>query len=334
VFKGTEMTKVLIAPAPLAEPEMEFKQILRAAGFELVYPKIGRQMVESELKRFAPGCRAALAGSEPYTRAVLEACPDLRVIARVGVGYDAVDVVAATERRVAVAIAPGTNQDSVAEHTMMLILGCARTLMTQHNTIVAGGWARNANVPIRGRTLGLVGLGRIGKAVALRGLAFYMRVIAHEPFPDTAWCGQHGVELKPLDDVIREADFLSLHAPMIPASRHLINARTLALMKPTAFLINTARGGLVDETDLYPALKERRIAGAGLDVFEEEPPRADNPILKLDNVLMTAHTAGVDTKSINDMAASAAQAIVDLSRGQWPAEKIVNPEIREEYRWV
>jgi phosphoglycerate dehydrogenase-like enzyme len=327
------MTKVLIGPAPLAELEAEFKRILLDCNFELVFPRVGRQMVEPELRTFAPGCRAALAGSEPFTRAVIENAPELRVIARVGVGYDAVDVAAATERGIVVTIAPGTNQDSVAEHTMMLILGCARTIMSQHNAIIAGQWPRNANVPVRGRTLGLIGLGRIGKAVALRGLAFKMRVIAHEPFPDASFVKQHGIELMPIDDVFREADYLSLHAPMLPQSRHLVNARTLALMKPTAYLINTARGGLVNEADLCQALKERRIAGAGLDVFEEEPPGTDNPLLKLDNVLFTAHTAGVDLRSLDDMATSAAQAIADLSRGKWPSEKVVNPEVRERFEW-
>jgi phosphoglycerate dehydrogenase-like enzyme len=327
------MTKVLIGPAPLAELEAEFKRILLGAGLELVYPRVGRQMVEAELRKLAPGCHAALAGSEPYTREVIESASDLRVIARVGVGYDAVDVAAANEHGIVVTIAPGTNQDSVAEHTMMLILGCARTIMTQHNGIVTGQWPRNANVPVRGRTLGLIGLGRIGKAVALRGLAFGMRVIAHEPFPDANWVKQQAIELKPMDDLFREADFLSIHAPLMPQSRHLINARTLALMKPTAYLINTARGGLVNEADLCLALKERRIAGAGLDVFEHEPPGADNPLLKLDNVVLTAHTAGVDLRSLDDMATSAAQAIADLSRGKWPHEKIVNPEVRQRFQW-
>jgi D-3-phosphoglycerate dehydrogenase len=327
------MTKLLIAPAPLEGLDIEFKHVLQEAGFELVYPKLGHQMVESELARFVPGCKASVAGSEPYTRAILKANPQLKVIARVGVGYDAVDVEAATECGVAVCIAPGTNQDSVAEHTMLLILGCARTIITQHNGVVAGKWPRNANVPIRGQTLGIVGLGRIGKAVALRGIAFGMRVVAHEPFPDAAFVAKHGITMLSLDDTIRQADFLSLHAPMSPQSRHLINAKTLALMKPTAYLINTARGGLINEADLYDALKSRKIAGAGLDVFEQEPPPANHPWFSLDNVVLTAHTAGVDWKSRDDMAMCAAQAIVDLSQGKWPAEKIVNPEVKAKFKW-
>jgi phosphoglycerate dehydrogenase-like enzyme len=326
------MTKVLIAPAPLEGLETEFRQTLLNAGFQLVHPGIGRQMVEPELANILPGCKASLAGSEPYTRAVLERSPELKVIARVGVGYDAVDIPAATERGIVVAIVPGTNQDAVAEHTMMLILACARQLIHQHNDMVAGGWPRNANVPIRGQTLGILGMGRIGKAVALRGLAFGMKVIAHEPFPDHAFVAQHGIALVSKDHIFRESDFLSIHAPMTPESKHTVNAQTLAMMKPTAFLVNTSRGGLVNEADLHAALVSRKIAGAGLDVFEQEPP-VGCPLLKLDNVVLTAHTAGVDWKSRDDMAQSAAQAIVDLSQGKWPAEKIVNPEVQSKFRW-
>jgi phosphoglycerate dehydrogenase-like enzyme len=328
------MAKVLMAPSPLEGIDAEFRQALLNAGFELVYPGLGRQLVESELAAYLPGCQASLAGSEPYTPAVLDRFPQLKVIARVGVGYDAVDVPAATERGVVVTIAPGTNQDSVAEHTFMLLLACARQLVTQHNQIVAGKWPRNANVPVRGRTLGIIGLGRIGKAVALRGVAFGMPVIAFEPKPDRKFVEKHRISLHSLDDVIRQADYLSLHAPMMAESKHLMNSRTLALMKPTAYLINTSRGGLVNEDDLYRVLKDRRIAGAALDVFDQEPPPHDLPLLSLDNVILTAHTAGVDLRSRDDMALSAAQAIIDLSRGKWPAEKIVNPEVRSKFKWA
>jgi D-3-phosphoglycerate dehydrogenase len=327
------MTKVLISPAPLDGLQAEFRTALLSAGFELVYPKLGRQLVESDLHQFLPGIRAALAGSEPYTPAVLDAFPQLKVIARVGVGYDAVDVPACTERGVVVCIAPGTNQDAVAEQTMMLILALARQLIPQHNQVVAGKWPRNANVPIRGRTLGIAGLGRIGRTVALRGLAFGMRVIAHEPFPDPNFLAQHSIPLLPLNDLIRESDFLSLHIPMSAETRHMINAQSLALMKPTAFLINTSRGGLVNEPDLYEVLKAKKIAGAALDVFEEEPPPRNHPFFTLDNVVLTAHTAGVDLKSRDDMALCAAEAIVDLSQGKWPKEKIVNPEVRAKFKW-
>jgi D-3-phosphoglycerate dehydrogenase / 2-oxoglutarate reductase len=333
VCRNHGMPKVLIAPQTLAHLEAPYLNVLRQAGFEIAYPPKAEQLSEQELLEQLPGAAATIAGSEPYTRRVLAANPALRVIARAGVGYDAVDLAAATEHGVAVTIAPGTNQDSVAEHTFALMLGLVKNLVPQHLALKAGGWPRQANLPLRGRALGIAGLGRIGKAVAVRGAAFGMRLLAYEPFPDREFVNRYSVTLVPFERLLAESDFLSLHLPLTPESKHLINRRALALMKPTAFLINTARGGLVCEADLIEALKAQRIAGAGLDVFEEEPPAGVNPLFELDNVLLTPHAAGVDLQSRDDMALSAAQAIVSLSRGEWPAEKVVNPQVRSRFKW-
>jgi phosphoglycerate dehydrogenase-like enzyme len=263
----------------------------------------------------------------------MDACPGLKVIARAGVGYDAVDVPAATERGIAVTFAPNTNQDAVAEHTFMLILALAKNLMRQHPMIVAGGWPRQANVPLRGRTLGLLGLGRIGKAVALRGLAFGMPVIAFDPFADKTFCEQHGVKLLTMEEVLAQSDYLSIHMPLMAETRQIINKTTLAMMKPTAFFINTARGALVNEADLHEALTTGKLAGAGLDVFDDEPPPSAHPILRLANVALTAHTAGVDWQSLRDMAKAAATGIASLSKGEWREDLIVNPQVKPKFKW-
>jgi phosphoglycerate dehydrogenase-like enzyme len=326
------MPKVLIAPMTLADVQGPFVQALRDASFELVYPGAGHQLSEEELLVALDGIDASVAGSEPYTERVLAAHPRLRVIARVGVGYDAVDVPAATARGVAVTIAPGTNQDSVAEHTFCLMLALAKHLIPQHLGVRAGGWPRGTTLPLRGTTLGIAGLGRIGKAVALRGRAFGMRLLAYDPFPDHAFARDHGVTFVPLDGLLAESDFLTLHLPATAQTRHLINRATLARMKPTAFLLNLSRGSVVCEADLYDALRGGRLAGAGLDVYEEEPP-GRHPLFELDNVVLTPHAAGTDLRSRDDMALSAAQAVVSLSRGEWPAEKVVNPEVRARFRW-
>ncbi len=326
------MPKVLIAPAKLVGQKMEFVNILERAGFELVYNTRPTQLIESELLEALQGVVASVAGSEPYNQRVLAAHPQLRVIARVGVGYDAVDVEAATRAGVAVAIVPGTNQGSVAEHTFLLMLALAKNLIPHHLGLKQGQWLRSVNVPLRTLTLGIAGLGRIGKAVATRAKAFEMNVIAHDPFPDTAWAEGQGIPLVSFEELLRQSDFVSMHMPAMPSTKHLINAKTLALMKPTAYLINTSRGAVINEVDLYQALKERRLAGAGLDVFEQEPP-GPSPLFELDNVVVTPHTAGVDYRSREEMTRSAAEAIVSLSRGEWPAEKIVNPEVRERFRW-
>lgn len=328
------MPKVLITPVTLAALEGAYRQLLRESGFEWTFPsRPAPLLTEEDLLRDLPGITASIAGAEPYTRRVIESAPALRVIARAGVGFDAVDLAAATERGVAVTITPGANQDAVAEHTFALILALAKDVIAQHAGVKAGHWPRRANLPLRGRTLGIAGLGRIGKAVAVRGAGFDMRLLAYEPFPDQAFIARHGVTLVPFDRLLAESDFLTLHVPLSPESKYLINRKTLAQMKPTAFLINTARGGLVCEADLLEALRAKRIAGAALDVFEQEPTAASNPLLGLDNVVLTPHAAGVDLQSRDDMALQAAQAIVTLSRGQWPAEQVVNPEVRARFRW-
>jgi phosphoglycerate dehydrogenase-like enzyme len=326
------MPNVLITPSILAGVEAPHLDILRENQFAFTYPARPVQLTEEDLLRDLKGIDAVIAGSEPYTRRVLDAYPTLRVIARAGVGFDSVDLDAATKHGTAVTITPGTNQEAVAEHTFALILTLAKNVIPQHNALRAGQWSRQANLPLRGRTLGIAGLGRIGKAVAVRGAGFGMRLLAYEPAPDMAFVHAHHVTLVPFDRLAAEADFLTVHVPLASESKYLVNRQTLALMKPTAFLINTSRGGLVCEADLLEALRARRIAGAGLDVFEQEPA-VKNALFQLDNVVVTPHTAGVDLQSRDDMAAHAARAIVALRKGEWPAHQVVNPEVQAKFRW-
>jgi phosphoglycerate dehydrogenase-like enzyme len=326
------MPNVLITPSILAGVEAPHLHILRENHFEFAYPARPVQLTEEDLLRELKGIDAVIAGSEPYTRRVLDTYPKLRVIARAGVGFDSVDLETATKHGIAVTITPGTNQEAVAEHTFALILALAKNVIAQHNAVRAGQWSRQANLPLRGRTLGIAGLGRIGKAVAVRGAGFGMRLLAYEPFPDMPFVNAHQVTLVPFERLAAESDFFTIHIPLAAESKYLVNRQTLALMKPTAFLINTARGGLVCEADLLEALRTRRIAGAGLDVFEQEPA-LKNPLFQLDNVVVTPHTAGVDLQSRDDMAAHAARAIVALRRGEWPEHQVVNPAVKAKFRW-
>ncbi len=324
--------KVLIAPAPMREIPQSYAPVLEN-DFELIYPKRLAQLTAPELLEQLPGCLASLAGSEPYTRAVIEraAAAGLKVIARAGVGYDGVDLQAATDCGVAVTYAPGTNHDAVAEHALLLMLALAKNLTMQNEKIKAGQWPRIAQMPLRGRTLGIVGLGRTGKAVALRAKAFLMPVIACDPYIDGAWAAQQGIPLLPFDELLARADIVSLHVPKTPETQDFICARSLNLMKPTAHLINTSRGEVVRETDLYDALKSKRIAAAGLDVFVDEPP-GNSPLLTLDTVLVSAHTAGVDVQSRLDMAHAAALGIARLLiENTWPEKMIVNPAVRAKW---
>ena len=251
------------------------------------------------------GVSATLAGGEPYSRRVMAALPDLRVISRWGVGVDRIDLEAVTRRNVVVTITPTANHEAVAEHAVALLLAVSRFLVQRNDEIHRGLWVRRSSLPLREKTLGLIGLGRIGRSVAVRAEAFRMRLLAHEAFPDRDFARKHGIELVDLDTLLAGSDYISLHVPLTEETRGLINRRTISRMKKGALLINTSRGGLVVEEDLVAALKSGRLGGAGLDVFLEEPIRRDHPLLDLDNVLVSDHTAGIDTRSVEAMAMEA-----------------------------
>jgi len=324
--------RVIVGPAPVRDIPHTYVPVLEPR-FEVVYPARKAQMTEAELLAQLPGCVASLAGSEPYTRKVIEvaAAAGLKLIARAGVGYDGIDVRAATDHNVLVTYAPGSNHEAVGEHALLLMLALCKDLLMQHRETVAGRWPRIAQQPLRGRTLGLIGLGRTGKAVATRALAFGMTVIAADPYVDDAFSQTHGVRRTTHDEVFLKSDIVSLHVPLTPETRNLVNAGTLGVMKPTAFLVNTSRGEVVNEADLFTALMTKRIAAAALDVFEREP-LVGSPLQTLDNVILTAHTAGVDVRSREDMAHFAALAIAKLFNGEWPAEWVVNPELKGTWR--
>jgi D-3-phosphoglycerate dehydrogenase len=325
------MRKVLIAPPALADFDGDYRLALREAGFELFFAPDTSGWTESRLMDALAGKQAVLAGSEIYSRRVIEACPELTVIARQGVGHDAVDLQAATAAGVVVTNTPGSNHEAVAEHAFGLILSLAKNFFGQDRETRAGRWPRRPTLPVRGRTLGIVGLGRIGKAVSIRGSAFGMRVVAAEIAPDREFMTSHGIALLPYERVLCEADYLTFHVPLTSLTHHMLGAQAIECMKPAAFVVNTSRGGVINEEALLEALRRHRIAGAALDVYESEPLRSHD-LFGLDNVILTAHSAGIDQRSRADMALFAAQAIASLARGEWPVDKVVNPEVRTRWR--
>jgi phosphoglycerate dehydrogenase-like enzyme len=309
-------------------------EILKAAGFE---PEVVDRSLDLSDEETAIGALngavAVIAGAEPYTRKVIEGLPELRVIARTGVGFDAVDLKTCDERRIVVTTTPGVNHHSVAEHTLALLFGVARGFPQTDQAVRTGKWKRIARPRVMGRTIGIVGLGRIGRAVAWRAAGLGMNVLAFEPYPNVEFIEQWGVELAEFDDLLARSDYVSLHLPMSAESRHLMNADTFAKMKPGSVLINTARGALVDEAALYEALTSGHLRAAGLDVFEVEPLPLDSPLLTLDNVLMAGHLAGLDEESHEDTFAMAARTIIELRDGGWPAQCIQNLKGVNGWKW-
>jgi len=323
------MPNVLITTEALRHVNGTYAKMLREAGYEVGYPDKNVLLTEEDTLGAMQGCVAVIAGSEPYTDRVLAGLGQLRIISRNGVGYDRIDVPAATRRGVVVTITPEGNHQAVAEHAMAMLLGVARSLAQNAIDTRAGLWRRrNVSIPLRGKTLGIVGLGRIGRSVAVRAEAFGMRLVAFEKFPEMAFVKAHAIELVDLDTLLAQSDFVTLHTPMTAETQGMINRQTLARMKPGSLLINTARGGLVNESDLVEALKAGHLAGAGLDVLATEPPPPNHPLLALDNVIVSPHVSALDSQAIEDMAVGAAQNILDLFAGQWPAASVVNPDVR------
>jgi phosphoglycerate dehydrogenase-like enzyme len=319
--------RVLVAVPHLYDREAPYLRRLESAGLEVVR-RIGkeRKLSEDELIDALPGVFGTVAGSEPYTERVFKNAPDLRVIGRWGVGYDAIDVEAATRHQVAVCVAAGGNHEAVADYAFALMAALQRGLRDNTTRVCQGRWETSFRPGLWRSAVGIVGLGRIGKAVARRCRGFDMRILATEPAPDMGFVREHGIELLPLEDLLRRADLITLHCPLSPATRHMINAERLALMKPSAYLVNTARGPLVDESALHQALVSERIAGAGLDVFEVEPlPRS--LLFALETVLLSPHIAGVDLTSEVGMADRAIDSILAVWDGRAPAaECLLNPD--------
>jgi D-3-phosphoglycerate dehydrogenase / 2-oxoglutarate reductase len=320
--------RVLITVPHTYKRAAPYLQRLESAGLE-VERRIGRQgkMTEDELRDALPGVFATLASSEPYTERIFRGAPDLRVVARWGVGFDAIDVDAATRHNVVVCTSVGANHEAVADYAVSLMFALQRAVLRNHRLITGGQWKTEFHPGLWRATVGIVGLGRIGQAVARRCRGFDMTILAHEPYPNHEFVREHGIQLVSLEELLRRSDLVTLHCPATPESRHLINRERLALMKPTAHLVNTARGALVDETALHEALVTGRIAGAGLDVFEKEP-LFDSALFGLDNVVLSPHVAGVDETSEVAMANRAIDAILAVWKGEPPpAECVVNPQV-------
>ena len=306
----TQQPLVLITQEWFQNQPGRHVDLLRNAGFEIRYPRnplLARgNLSERETIEELCGVTAVLASRLVFSDGVLLALPGLRVIARTGVGYDRIDMASATRHKVAVTITPSANHAAVAEHTLTLILALAKAVVPTDQQIRAGHWPVTTSRPLRGRTLGTFGLGRIGRGVATRALAFEMTVIATETYPDREFAARHGVELVDFDTLLARSDVLTIHSPLTDETRGLFDEQAFVRMKRGSVLVNTARGPLVKEADLVEALRSGHLSGAGLDVFEREPTEADNPLLAMDNVVVSSHRAGIDTRSVEDMGVDAA----------------------------
>lgn len=307
---------VLIAAPAFATLGAEALALLRQAGANLVIPPQFSPWPAAEVEAKLPGIDAVIAGLEPFSAAVLKSAnaKSLKIVSRWGVGYDSVDIATATNEGIVVANTPGLLNSAVADWTFALLLCVARRVHTGHNTVTAGQWVQHWGHDVAGKTLGLVGFGQIGRAVARRASGFDMRVLVHAPSTVKA----EGVTQTSLEELLRESDFVSLHAALTPANRGLIGEPQLKLMKQSAYLINTARGPLVVESALARALVEGWIAGAAMDVFEQEPLPKESPLRHAPNLLLEPHQASFARETGERVSLAAATAVVELIQGRRP----------------
>ena len=313
--------KVLI-PEDITAPGKDF---LKSRGYEVV---VVDGTASEAFEREARDTDALLARTAKYPAEILRKLPELKVIGRHGVGYDNIDMDYCNEKKIRVTITPNANSNAVAEHTVMMLLACAKNLIFQNRQVMAGNWnSRNQcrGEEVTGKTVGIVGCGRIGKQVARKAaLGLDMRVIGYDPVIPMDVKLDHMERVPTIEELFREADFVSLHLPETAETRGMINKDLLSLMKPTASLINCARGGIVNEDDLYEALSTHRIHGAGVDVLTREPYCPDDRLLKLDNLIVTPHNAALNTETMNKMGLDAARGIDEVLSGQspsWPVNK-------------
>lgn len=319
------MPKVLVSARSFRKMQGEHWRVLQEAGYEIVTPEQDQPLKEAEMISIIGDVDAALVGNDAVTERVIAAAPRLKVVSKHGVGVDNVDVPAATRAGVIVTNTPGANQVAVAEMAVALIMALTRKLAYHDTLVKSGGWSRIIGTEIAGKTVGLVGLGRIGKEVVLRLEGFQVKFLAYDVYQDKTFAAEHAVRFVTLDELLAGSDIVTLHAVLTADTQSLIGEKELALMKPGAYLVNTARGGLIDEQALYRALSENRLAGAGLDVFADEPP-TNSPLLKLgDKVLLAPHLGAQTTETVMRMGRMAAENIVQVLRGEKPLG-LVNPE--------
>lgn len=307
------------------EPE---KAILNQIGADLI---VAEEESEATFVKYAPKVDAILTTWAKVSTPVIEAATRCQVIGRYGIGLDNIDVETATQLGIAVTNVPTYCLEEVSDHAMALLLGLARKIPRLDQVVKNRGWDRNIGPQVfrlRGQRLGLIGFGKIAQLIVPKAKGFGLEIVVYTPRLTDEVAAQHGVQRVDLDQLITTSDFISLNCPLTPETHHLINADRLQAMKPTAYLINTARGDIIDNDALYTALTEGWIAGAGLDVLPDEPPSPDFNLLGLDDAIITPHSAFWSEESIYDLQVTAAQEVTRVLSGEMP-HSLMNPEVLE-----
>ncbi len=305
------------------EPE---RQILSDVGANVIVAESGN---EDELISHAPNVDGILTCWKPVRDCVISAASKCQIIARYGIGLDNIDVASATENGIIVTNVPAYCVDEVSDHAMALLLACARKIPQYNSSVKSNNWDQNIGYQmyrLRDKTLGIVGFGHIGKTLIPKAMAFGLKVKVYSPRTTQELIGQHGAEKVSFQELLTTSDFITIHAPLTSETQHMFSDEEFKAMKKTAYLINTARGGIVDTSALTDALQSGEIAGAGIDVLETEPPQLDDPLLHLENVIITPHAAFISEESIMELQMTAAKSVAQVLIGQLPTS-VVNPTV-------
>ena len=283
-------------------------------------------LTEEEVLERAQGLFAHICGTDTWSAKAIDKADQLKIISRIGVGYDTIDIPYATQKGIVVTTTPGAGAETVAEQAYSMMIAIARQLNKGDRLVKEGFWGRVYALSLYRKTLGIIGLGLIGKQLSRIVKGFDMNIIAYDPYPDVQFAKENNIRLVELDELLTKSDFISLHLPKSPQTVDLISKRELAMMKKTAIIVNCARGGIINELDLYNALKNEQIFGAGLDVFVNEPINMDNPLLTLNNVVLMPHNAGTTDEGKNKVVGAAFRNVIEFIDGKVP-HGIKNPEV-------
>ena len=311
--------KVLCTPTSYGKNDPRLKTELEALVGEVIYNPTGKPLTSAEVAGLLPGVDGYIAGLDEIDASALAAADRLKVIARYGVGVDSVDLGAARQKGITVTNTPGANSVSVAELALALILALSRQIPEAVTAVHQGKWPRLSGLSLEGKTIGILGLGAIGKKLAARLAGFECHVLAYDPFVTPEQAASLNIELGSQDSVISQADFLSLHLPLLPETRLMVNSGFLAKMKKGSYLINTSRGEVIDETALLSALQSGHLRGAALDAFTIEPPDPAHPLLALPQVIATPHLGAQTDGATSNMGWLAMKDCLAVLRGETPA---------------
>jgi phosphoglycerate dehydrogenase-like enzyme len=314
--------RLLVTPTSYGKTDSRLKTELEAQVGEVIYNPTGKPLTSEEVARLLPGMDGYIAGLDAIDASAIKTADRLKVIARYGVGFDSVDLDAAREKGIVVTNTPGANSVSVAELALGLMLALARQIPEAVDAVHQGKWPRYSGISLEGKTVGILGLGAIGKQLARRLSGFDCRIVAFDTAPDVVFASEHQIDLTTRDAVVEGADFLSLHLPLLPETRGMVDDAFLGKMKKGSFLINTSRGEVVDESALLRALQRGQLKGAGLDAFAVEPPDPGNPLLALPQVIATPHLGAQTDGATSNMGWLAMRDCLAVLKDEKPAYRV------------